>query len=196
MHESLVSATATPAWPTNPAALRDRFCAVPVESAARRLAGILEEEAASALTSYDPAGGYGHPDHVHVHRVGSRAAELAATPLLLEATIDRRTLQRALRAVGWATARTQWRPSAFDLRYCAHKDITHRVDVSAFVAEKRAAMQAHVTQTAGGADERTLASFLRLPMPVFRLAFGREWFVERRRKPSRTPLDDPLASLR
>ncbi|MFI5101158.1 MAG: PIG-L deacetylase family protein, partial [Actinomycetes bacterium] len=43
----------------------------------RRLAELLVEEAADAVTIYDPAGGYGHPDHVQVHRVGTRAAELA-----------------------------------------------------------------------------------------------------------------------
>ena len=39
-----------------------------------RLAELLVEEDADALTMYDPAGGYGHPDHVQVHRVGARAA--------------------------------------------------------------------------------------------------------------------------
>ncbi len=34
------------------------------------------------LTTYDERGGYGHPDHIQVHRVGVRAAELAhPTPL-------------------------------------------------------------------------------------------------------------------
>ena len=32
------------------------------------------------LTVYDDNGGYGHPDHIQVHRVGVRAAELAGTP--------------------------------------------------------------------------------------------------------------------
>ena len=29
------------------------------------------------LTTYDERGGYGHPDHIQVHDVGVRAAELA-----------------------------------------------------------------------------------------------------------------------
>jgi hypothetical protein len=40
-----------------------------------------------------------------------------------------------------------------------------------------------------------LARMLGLPGPVFALAFGREWFVERGRRPGR-PLDDVFASLR
>ena len=41
------------------------------------------------LTTYDAAGGYGHPDHVQVHRVGRLAARMAGTPVVLEATVDR-----------------------------------------------------------------------------------------------------------
>ena len=38
------------------------------------------EEHADVLTIYDWHGNYGHPDHIQVHRVGHRAAELAGTP--------------------------------------------------------------------------------------------------------------------
>ena len=62
------------------------------------------------LTSYDPAGGYGHPDHVQVHRVGARAAALAGTPVLLEATVDRRRCAGSLRLV----ARLPGLPAGFD----------------------------------------------------------------------------------
>ena len=65
--------------------------------AAAELARLLVEERADVLTTYDAAGGYGHPDHVQVHRVGRRAAELAGTPLVLEATVDRRLLLRVAR---------------------------------------------------------------------------------------------------
>lgn len=56
------------------------FWQAPVEEAAARLARILAEERADVLTVYDEHGTYGHPDHVHVHRVGVRAAELADRP--------------------------------------------------------------------------------------------------------------------
>jgi hypothetical protein len=38
--------------------------------------------------SYDPQGGYGHPDHVKVHQVGARAAQMTSTRIL-EATVPR-----------------------------------------------------------------------------------------------------------
>ena len=55
------------------------FLQADVEEAARRVAEVLEEESADVLTTYDWHGNYGHPDHVKVHHVGHRAAELAGT---------------------------------------------------------------------------------------------------------------------
>src|SRR4051794_18051953 len=55
------------------------FWSAPVEEAAERLASILRAERADVLTVYDDNGNYGHPDHIQVHRVGMRAAELAGT---------------------------------------------------------------------------------------------------------------------
>ena len=79
------------------APVRDAFARQPVHVPTRRLADLLCEEQADAVCCYDPAGGYGHPDHVQVHRIGLAAAELARTPVVLQATVDRRALQRALR---------------------------------------------------------------------------------------------------
>ena len=73
------------------------FARADVTEAATRLAALLTEERADILTSYDAAGGYGHPDHVQLHRVAARAADLAGTPAVLEATVDRELLLRGLR---------------------------------------------------------------------------------------------------
>jgi LmbE family N-acetylglucosaminyl deacetylase len=174
----------------------DAFARIDPETAARRLAGVLDEEGAAALTIYDPAGGYGHPDHVHVHRVGRRAAALANTPLLLDATVDRRALQRAVRIMGWARPRSpDLRASSFARLYTDPDHITHCMDVSAFLPQKRAAMGAHVSQTTADGVERNLAWFLRLPAPLFRLAFGREWFVEHGRPATKPRSGDILDSL-
>ncbi|AEE47021.1 PIG-L family deacetylase [Cellulomonas fimi] len=55
------------------------FVAVPVDVAAARLARVLRDRRPDVVVTYEPAGGYGHPDHVHAHRVTERALELAAT---------------------------------------------------------------------------------------------------------------------
>lgn len=65
------------------------FWQADLDEAAGRLATILTEEEADVLTIYDPNGTYGHPDHVNVHRVGVRAAGLAGTERVYEATADR-----------------------------------------------------------------------------------------------------------
>ncbi len=70
------------------------------EQAAQALAAILEEENADLLSIYDPAGGYGHPDHVQVHRVGKRAAQIAGTQIVLEATVNRDPLVKLLKTGG------------------------------------------------------------------------------------------------
>jgi len=174
------------------------FAELPVEIPAERLAQVLREEAADVLISYDPAGGYGHPDHVQVHRVGAVAAQLAGTGMLLEATVDRCLLQRALSLGRWFAPRTpDFAPSRFDALFAAPETITHRVNVSRYLPQKRAAMLAHHSQTTTDTGiERGLAWMLRLPAPLYRLVFGREWFVEHGRRPSARPLDDVLATVR
>ncbi len=156
------------------------FIDADTEEAAKALAAILQEEQAELLAIYDPAGGYGHPDHVQVHRVGKRAAELAGTPVVLEATVNRDPLIRALRIAG----RFYRFPPEFDLRtfesaYSASETITHRVNVRKYAKQKRASMAAHASQASGGDSDRTLAVMLKVPRPLYRLVFGTEWYVRR-----------------
>lgn len=173
------------------------FASLPVEEPAQRLAAILREERADALTIYDRNGGYGHPDHVQVYRVGHRAAELAGTRLVLEATVDRTALVRVLSLLYW----TRLLPADFSpdrLRSCYsdRASITHRIDVRAYSAQKRRSMAAHASQATGGSGPRTLAFFLKLPGPLYRRVFAAEWFIERGRQPGRAPVTDLFATLR
>lgn len=159
-----------------------RFVRVPVDEAAQALTRILLEEQADVLTTYDPHGGYGHRDHVRVHEVGARAAELArerGLPVtVLWATVPRDLLCRAIDLV----ARVYRFPSefdraSFDRAYCASAEITHRIPVRRYARAKRAAMRAHASQAAGPGD-RTLGALARIPRPLYDLVFRREWFVD------------------
>lgn len=179
-----------------PSGLAGRFSAADPDEAAERLAAVLRDERADVVTSYDRAGGYGHPDHVQVHRVGALAAALAGTPVLLEATVDRTALRRALRLV----SRLPGLPAGFDPRlvdraYTPRGELTHRVDVRKFAGPKRAAMAAHASQATADQGTRTLRVLLRLPVPLFDLVVGHEWFREPGRVPPRRPLDDVFAGL-
>ncbi|MGW0121360.1 N-acetyl-1-D-myo-inositol-2-amino-2-deoxy-alpha-D-glucopyranoside deacetylase [Streptomyces sp. NPDC003327] len=51
-----------------------------VDTAAPHLVAIVRETRPQVLVTYDPDGGYGHPDHIQAHRVAMRAADLAADP--------------------------------------------------------------------------------------------------------------------
>src|ERR671935_24443 len=82
----------------------DCFWSADLDEAAGRLAAILQEERADVLTVYDERGVYGHPDHIQVHRVGHRAAELARTPQVFDATMNRDYFVRLMLE----------RPDAFD----------------------------------------------------------------------------------
>jgi LmbE family N-acetylglucosaminyl deacetylase len=173
------------------------FTRADVEEAARRLADLLEEERADVLTGYDAAGGYGHPDHVQVHRVARRAAELAGTPVLLEATVDRDLLRRAVRLVSRLyPLPPEFDVTTFDRAYTPRSQITHRVDVRRYIDRKREAMRAHASQATADSGDRTLAGLLRLPGPLYRWVLGREWFVEVGRAPAGARLDDVFATVR
>jgi LmbE family N-acetylglucosaminyl deacetylase len=159
---------------------RVRFVRADPEEAAERLAAILREERADVLLTYDANGGYGHRDHVKVHHVGARAAELAGTPRVLQATVPRDLLLRGIRlAAKFYRFPPEFEPSSFERAYSASAAVTHRIDVRRYASQKRASMRAHASQSSadGGAD-RTLAAFLRIPRPLFALVFGREWFVD------------------
>ena len=164
-----------------------RFCRAPVEEAAERLAAVLRTERADLLLSYDANGGYGHRDHVRVHAVGARAAEIAGTARVLEATVPRDTIVRAVRALGRVYRfPAEFDPTSFERAFSARSEITHRVNVRRYAGAKRAAMRAHASQATGGGaasvgdggqtGDRTLGAFLRIPRPVYDLVFGREWF--------------------
>ncbi|MFD3544095.1 N-acetyl-1-D-myo-inositol-2-amino-2-deoxy-alpha-D-glucopyranoside deacetylase [Streptomyces sp. NPDC058655] len=56
------------------------FWSTEVDEAAAHLVAVVREVRPQVLVTYDPDGGYGHPDHIQAHRVAMRGAELAADP--------------------------------------------------------------------------------------------------------------------
>ncbi|MFF5102984.1 N-acetyl-1-D-myo-inositol-2-amino-2-deoxy-alpha-D-glucopyranoside deacetylase [Streptomyces sp. NPDC000134] len=54
------------------------FWQADVDEAAALLLDVIREVRPQVLVTYDPDGGYGHPDHIQAHRVAMRAAGLAA----------------------------------------------------------------------------------------------------------------------
>ena len=148
------------------------FWQASIDEAARRLTAVLTEESADVLTVYDAHGGYGHPDHIQVHRVGHRAADLALTPRVYEATMNRdrfQAMQQRLRGAGRGDAGDT--DAVFETVGTPDAEISAAIDVRAVLGMKREAMAAHPSQI--GPE----SWFFRLPEDAFRNAFGTEWFL-------------------
>ena len=149
-----------------------------VEEAAGKLAGLLADEHAELLLSYDPLGGYGHRDHVRVHQVGARAAELAGVRVV-EATVPRELVARLARVLLLLRLVTRHRVEEMRGYGMPQSAITHRVGVRRYAAQKRAALAAHRTDGLGkGRTGRLFRALAISPLPVFRIACGTEWFAE------------------
>jgi LmbE family N-acetylglucosaminyl deacetylase len=166
-----------------------------VEEAARRLVAVLDDEDADVLVGYDWHGNYGHPDHVKVHHIAHRAAGLAARrPRLLESTMNRDRMRRAyvemaqLAAVAGPvepaepveTAEGGEQPDFDPDRPMddgnplgtPEAEISWEVDVSGFLPQRRAAVEAHVSQKTDTAWVREMGD------EMFALAFGLEFYIE------------------
>jgi LmbE family N-acetylglucosaminyl deacetylase len=167
-------------WDANTA--EGSFWTASVEEAAAKLAAILVEERADVLTVYDDNGGYGHPDHIQVHRVGMRAAELAGTPRVYQGTMNRDAMKANWAAIAAETGAEM--PEPGDQEFGKPEAIlTARVDVSAYAAVKRTAMRAHTSQIS---DD---SFFLKLPDEHFIRSFGTEWFIREGQGPGITETD-------
>ncbi len=150
------------------------FWTADVEEAAARLAAILDEERADVLTCYDEIGGYGHPDHIQVHRVGLRAAELAGTPKVFQSTINRDRAHPTDGERSRADARGRSRcptSSRHPTSACPRRSSPARSTSAPTSPRKRDAMRAHASQI----GEKHF--MLTMPDDAFEEAFGTEWFI-------------------
>ncbi|MFF7201590.1 N-acetyl-1-D-myo-inositol-2-amino-2-deoxy-alpha-D-glucopyranoside deacetylase [Streptomyces sp. NPDC008141] len=139
------------------------FWNTPVDDAALYLVDIIRSVRPQVLVTYDPNGGYGHPDHIQAHRVAMRAAELAGERAFRRDLGDAHTVSkiywnrvpRSVAEEGFARLRAA---SGTDFSGIAEIDdipgvvddseITTEIDGTAQAERKAAAMRAHATQIA------------------------------------------------
>jgi LmbE family N-acetylglucosaminyl deacetylase len=160
------------------------FTAAPVDEAGERFAAVLDEEDADVAVGYDWHGGYGHPDHVQVHRVLHRGADLARRrPRVLESTFNRDAMRRFSEQARAAGASDD---EAFDPDQPMddgnplgepESAIHWQVDVGPWLDRRRAALEAHRSQTTD------VGMMLSMPPEVFAVFFGREHYIEPGRDP-------------
>jgi LmbE family N-acetylglucosaminyl deacetylase len=89
------------------------------------------------------------------------------------------TVMRLLRVIG------RYDAPAIRAGFTPRSAITHRVNVRRYAARKRAALAAHQSfvRDPSGRARRLPRAMVALPVPVFGLLFGREWFAEPGRAP-------------
>jgi LmbE family N-acetylglucosaminyl deacetylase len=156
------------------------FCNASLDEAGHKLAAILREEKADVLTTYDWHGGYGHPDHIMVHKVGHRAAELFPDVRVLEGTMNRDQLRRGLQAARDAGMlppdREAFNPDGpmddGNPMGSLESEINLKVDVVSYASKKRAAMKCHASQLSDS------SFFLSMDDERFAHQFGFEWFID------------------
>ncbi len=162
----------------------DCFHRADLDEAAVRLATIVRSVRPDAIVSDDENGTYGHPDHIKAYQVTVRAVALAADP---EADVPgepwrvpRRyvhTFSRSRLVAAHLSLVEAGLPSPFgdeaEPEPFGADDVlvTTRVDVSAQVATKLAAMRAHASQI--GAD----SFFMNVPDDLVDAFLGVEEFI-------------------
>ncbi len=151
----------------------------PADEAAGRLAELIARERPDVLVGYDWHGNYGHPDHVRVHQVVRRAAEVAdPRPRLFEATMNRDRVRQQFQA-----AKASGVPDAdgFDPDRpmndgnplgTPEAEINLQVDVSGQVLRRREVMACHASQVTD------IQGWLELPLEAYAAVFDTEHYLE------------------
>jgi N-acetyl-1-D-myo-inositol-2-amino-2-deoxy-alpha-D-glucopyranoside deacetylase len=123
--------------------------------AAQALAEVLREVRPQVVVTYDPDGGYGHPDHVKTHEITTAAVDLVVDDGFVEAVywirVPRSWAERERAAlVGGVALPPGMTGPAADAAYppvvVDDAVVTAVVDGSPWLDRKRAALTAHATQ--------------------------------------------------
>ena len=138
------------------------FALTPLEQATAPLVELVREFRPHVMTTYDPSGGYPHPDHVMCHRVSVEAFETAADveryrgrgdpwrPLKLYynhgfSMARMRAMHEALIASGRESPFGEWIGSR-QARESPERTVTTQIECAAWFPRRDDALRAHATQ--------------------------------------------------
>lgn len=138
------------------------FALTPLEEAAAPLVEIVREFRPHVITTYDPTGGYPHPDHIMTHRVAKEAFRAAGDsdryrdrgapwePLKLyynhDFSMNRiRSMHQAMLDAGLESPFGDWVESR-SAREIPEREVTTRIQCSDYYDARDAALRAHATQ--------------------------------------------------
>lgn len=158
---------------------RQRWVDADLDEAVGALLAVIGEVRPHVVVTYDPNGGYGHPDHIQTHVVTTRA--VAAAPDVVGWTVPKfywtvtagSAITAGLRSLG--DAPDEWiRVNAEDIPFGFGDDqIDAVIDATAELPAKVAAMRAHATQITVAPDGRSFALSNNIALPVL----GEEHYV-------------------
>ncbi len=148
------------------------FWQADVDEAAGHLVDVVREVAPQVLVTYDPDGGYGHPDHIQAHRVAMRAAELAEDAGLPIAKIYWNRVPSSVGEAAFARLGEELPRLPFgsagalgDVPGVVDDErITAEIDGTPHAAAKTAAMRAHATQITVDGAYFALSNHLAQPL--------------------------------
>ncbi|MGE2716969.1 N-acetyl-1-D-myo-inositol-2-amino-2-deoxy-alpha-D-glucopyranoside deacetylase [Mycolicibacterium litorale] len=145
-----------------------RFVDADMSEAVGLLAGIIDDFRPHVVVTYDPDGGYGHPDHIQTHRVTTAAVEAAQwrVPKFYWTVTARTAMQKSLElAEDVPEAWTRVSIDEVPFGYPADK-IDAVVDAAASIEAKVAALRAHATQVTVAPNGQSCALSNNIAMPV------------------------------
>ena len=151
-----------------------------IHELAIRLHLLIKEINPTIVIGYDPSGGYGHPDHVQVHRLVRRVyMESKSQFSLFEATLPREPIVRAVKIAEMLhLTPAGFNSQEFASAWTPRTQITNRVNVRPYISQKKAAIVAHASQAHADNTVRTLGVLSALPNPIFSALLGTEYFVK------------------
>ena len=158
---------------------RQRFIDADEREAVGALVAIIREQRPHVVVTYDPNGGYGHPDHVHTHTVTAAAVAGAGTadypgepwtvPKFYWTVLAESAIETGWRALNREDLLPEWTippQEQFDFGY-ADSDIDAVVEAGPDAcAAKTAALAAHATQVVVGPTGRACAVSNNMALPI------------------------------
>jgi N-acetyl-1-D-myo-inositol-2-amino-2-deoxy-alpha-D-glucopyranoside deacetylase len=144
-------------WTARPEALVNADLAV----AAGSLAALQREVRPQVVVTYEPQGGYGHPDHIRAHEIATAATDLVKDEAFVQAVYWIRVprsvaeSERAQLIDGGRTPASMVPPprhAAYPPAVVDDDVVTTVIDGSAYLERKRAALKAHASQVRVGGD--------------------------------------------
>ncbi|MFF1549493.1 N-acetyl-1-D-myo-inositol-2-amino-2-deoxy-alpha-D-glucopyranoside deacetylase [Rhodococcus erythropolis] len=128
-----------------------------LDEAVGAVVAVIREIRPHVVITYDPNGGYGHPDHIQAHVITTAAVKAAATtaypetgepwstPKFYWTVTERSGLERGIAAI--SEFPENWRlPEPGELPSVDDGDVTTAIDVRGVIDAKARALSAHATQ--------------------------------------------------